>query len=153
MTLLCEPCPLCEKPTNLEVDKKTLRTYANGLATVIDGHGLSSEPVHARILHVDKQGCVRAWEVITAVTKSEQMLVTGHKIDAVQDKILSLQEQISSLQKANYSLKQQLKDQGKQYTLNKEGSNLLRKGIRPTDLLNPNLFSSIKTHSDKRGKD
>ncbi|MFX1511071.1 MAG: hypothetical protein ACFFCQ_00580 [Promethearchaeota archaeon] len=104
VSLLCEPCPICKKPISLLVDEKVLQPAVNGLTTVIDAHGLFLEHPHARILHVDRQSCVRAWQVVFAITIHKENLAENFNVDSKQEEIKSLQKQVLELKNQNSHL-------------------------------------------------
>ncbi|MFX0205722.1 MAG: hypothetical protein ACFFDT_07015 [Candidatus Hodarchaeota archaeon] len=111
VSLLCESCPICKKPISILIDPKTLQIQRTGLATVIDTHGLSDKDPHIRILHVDSKGDVRAFETVTAITLTEEMVSPDLKVEILKEKITILERRvldqnkvIDELKKANEEL-------------------------------------------------
>ncbi|MFX0205723.1 MAG: bZIP transcription factor [Candidatus Hodarchaeota archaeon] len=143
IALLCEPCPLCNQAVPLLIHEKTLQTGPNGLTPVLDSHGLFSEIPHARILHVDKEKSVRAWEVIPTVTLNKKILTTKAKMTSMQEEIVTLQKQVMKLKNDNNILKKQLKD-----LLNEK--KVLKQHLHPSDLLKSDFLLNVKAHSDEK---
>lgn len=115
VSLLCESCPICKNAISLLIDPKNLKIHKTGLATVIDTHGLSNGTPHIRILHVDSQGDVRAFETVTAITLTDDMVTPDLKMEIMQEKITTLEKRvldqkktIEELEKANKELYNQL---------------------------------------------